>query len=232
MSKKRYDEWYFYDSISKFIDEIDFTYNTYINNIKNIFDTPENEAQKYITYLQTNQQKLYSLSPEDVELEIQSKGQERYYFVMNMKYRHLAIFIDLVYQMLEQFFISFCKFQQKYHSYDENIKNEKFKRLDQCASAFKKYFNLDIKQFKHYNKINELRLLQNVLKHSDGESKNKLLNIRPDYFTENKSVFTLYKNTIINPTLNITDNDLKEYIYSIEEFLKQFPDKIIHEYFP
>lgn len=60
----------------------------------------------------------------------------------------------------------------------------------------------------------------------------KLLNIRPDYFTENKSVFTLYKNTIINPTLNITDNDLKEYIYSIEEFLKQFPDKIIHEYFP
>lgn len=232
MSKKRYDEWYFYDSISKFIDEIDFTYNTYINNIKNIFDTPENEAQKYITYLQTNQQKLYSLSLEDVELEIQSKGQERYYFVMNMKYRHLAIFIDLVYQMLEQFFISFCKFQQKYHSYDENIKNEKFKRLDQCASAFKKYFNLDIKQFKHYNKINELRLLQNVLKHSDGESKDKLLNIRPDYFTENKSVFTLYKNTIINPTLNITDNDLKEYIYSIEEFLKQFPDKIIHEYFP
>ncbi len=232
MSKKRYDEWYFYDSISKFIDEIDFTYNTYINNIKNIFDTPENEAQKYITYLQTNQQKLYSLSLEDVELEIQSKGQERYYFVMNMKYRHLAIFIDLVYQMLEQFFISFCKFQQKYHSYDENIKNEKFKRLDQCASAFKKYFNLDIKQFKHYNKINELRLLQNVLKHSDGESKDKLLNIRPDYFTENKSVFTLYKNTIINPTLNITDNDLKEYIYSIEEFLRQFPDKIIHEYFP
>lgn len=127
MSKKRYDEWYFYDSISKFIDEIDFTYNTYINNIKNIFDTPENEAQKYITYLQTNQQKLYSLSPEDVELEIQSKGQERYYFVMNMKYRHLAIFIDLVYQMLEQFFISFCKFQQKYHSYDENIKMKNLK---------------------------------------------------------------------------------------------------------
>ena len=105
MTKKRYDEWYFYDSISKFINEIDFTYNTYINNIRNIFDTPENEANKYVTYLQTNQQELCSLYPDDIELEIQSKGQERYYFVLNMKYRNLAIYINLVYQMLEQFFI-------------------------------------------------------------------------------------------------------------------------------
>lgn len=231
MHKKRYDEWYFYDSIPKFINEIDFTYNTYINNIRNIFDNPEEEANKYIDYLGKNPKELNSLYPDDAMLEIQSKGQERYYFVMNMKYRNLAIYIDLIYQMLEQFFISFCKFQQKYHSNDNIIKGKTFRRLDHCSDIFKDCFNLDIKQFDCYCKIKELRLLQNVLKHSDGESKDKLLNIRPDYFIEKKSVFTIYKNTIIDPTLNITDDDLKEYVESIKTFLNQFPEKIIHEYF-
>lgn len=231
MVKKRYDEWYFYDNIDKFISEIDFTYKTYINNIKNIFDTPKNEADKYVIYLQENPQELDSLYPDDAELEIQSKGQTRYYFVMNMKYRNLAIYINLIYQMLEQFLISFFQFQQKFNLNDKDIKKETFRNLDQCANLLKKYFNLDIKQFDNYNKINELRLLQNVLKHSEGESKEQLLKIRPDYFIENNNVFTIYNNTIIDSTLNITDEDLKEYIDSIKNFLKEFPDKIIHEYY-
>ena len=230
MPKKISDEWYFYDSIDKFINEIDFTYNTYINCIKNIFDTPEIEANKYIDYLKNNQQEFDSFYPDDVEIELKSKGQERYYFVVNMKYRNLAIYIDLIYQMLEQFLISFCKFQQKFHSSDNEIKKENYRTLEQCASSFKKYFNLDIKQFYEYDKINELRLLQNVLKHSEGESKDKLINIRPDYFIDNKNVFTLYKNTIIDSTLNITDDNLKEYVDSIKIFLKQFPSKITHIY--
>lgn len=231
MVKKRYDEWYFYDNIDKFISEIDFTYKTYINNIKNIFDTPKNEADKYVIYLQENPQELDSLYPDDAELEIQSKGQTRYYFVMNMKYRNLAIYINLIYQMLEQFLISFFQFQQRFNLNDKDIKKETFRSLDQCANLLKKYFNLDIKQFDNYNKINELRLLQNVLKHSEGESKEQLLKIRPDYFIENNNVFTIYNNTIIDSTLNITDEDLKEYIDSIKNFLKEFPDKIIHEYY-
>lgn len=231
MPKKRYDEWYFYDSIDKFISEIDFVYNTYINNIKNIFDTPEKEANKYITYLQENQQELDSFYPDDIELEIQGKGQERYYFVMNMKYRNLAIYIDLVYQMLEQFFVSFCRFQQRLHTEDKEISEKKLEKLDQCADLFNEYFHLDIKQINNYSKINELRLLQNVLKHSEGKSKDKLIKLRPDYFIEKKDVFTLYKNTIIDPTLNISDDDFKEYIENVKIFLKQLPDKIIHEYY-
>ena len=231
MSKKRYDEWYFYDSVDKFINEIDFVYNTYVNNIKDIFDTPTKEADKYIIHLQKNPNELKAVYPDDAELEIEAKGQERYYFVMNMKYRNLAIYINLIYQMLEQFFISFCKFQQRYHSSDKSLKRENLRKLDNCANLLKKYFNLDIKCFNQYDKINELRLLQNVLKHDEGESKDDLLTKRPDYFIEKKSVFTLYKNSIIDPTLNITNNDFKEYIDSIKIFLKQIPDKIVHEYY-
>ena len=98
MQKKRYDEWSFDNAVNNFIEEIDFVYNTYINNIQNIFDTPENEAKKYINYLEENPQELtYDYPDPDYALsEIQSRGQKRYYFVMNMKYRNLAIYIDLI----------------------------------------------------------------------------------------------------------------------------------------
>ena len=57
-----------------------------------------------------------------------------------------------------------------------------------------------------------------------------MVNLKMNYFIENKNCFTIYKNTIIDPTLNISENDFKDYIDSIKEFLKQFPDKIVHEF--
>jgi len=227
--KVRYDEWYFYDNCEKFIKEIDFVYNSYINNIKDIYDTPLNESEKYINWLEQNPHELESLSLEDAMLEIQGKGQERYYCVMNMKYRNLAMYINLIYQMLEQFIISICIFQQKYHSYDNYINSLKLRDLHKCNLMFKKY-NFDFELLTEYKKINELRLLQNVLKHSAGESKDELILIRPDYFVKKKSVFNIYNNTIIEPTLNITDEDFKEYVIAIKKFLRKIPDKLEYNY--
>ena len=227
--KARNDEWYFYDNCEKFVKEIDFVYNSYMNNIKNIYDTPSNEASKYVKYLEQNSQELESLYPDDAELEIQVKGQERYYCVMSMKYRNLAMYINLIYQMLEQFIISICVFQQKYHSYDNYINSLKLRDLHRCNLMFKKY-NFDFELLTEYKKINELRLLQNVLKHSDGESKDELILIRPDYFVKKKSVLNIYNNTIIEPTLNITDEDFKEYVIAIKKFLRIIPDKLEYKY--
>ena len=91
-------------------------------------------------------------------------------------------------------------------------------------------YNFEIENLDIYDKINELRLLQNVLKHAEGTSKKELNEKRPDYFTTKKSVFAMYRNTIIDATLNISDEDLKDYVDAIKEFLKLFPDKLIHEY--
>jgi hypothetical protein len=219
MSKVRYDEWYFDDNCERFIKEIEFVYDTYVKSIKNIYNTPDCEADRYVSYLEQNFDELESLNCDDAMLEIQSRGQERYYFVLNMKYRNLAIYINLIYQMLEQFIISLCKFQQKYHSYNVYINRLRLRDLHKCNLMFKKY-DFDFENLKEYNKIYELRLLQNVLKHSDGESKEELLTIRPDYFIEKNSVLAIYKNTIIDATLNISDDDLKEYVIAIKEFLR------------
>lgn len=227
--KEKYDEWYFYDSCRKFISEIEFVYNSYENNIKDIYDSPSNEAYKYVDYLEHNLQELESLYPDDVELEIQGKGQERYYFVLNMKYRSLAMYINLIYQMLEQFLMGICKFQQEYHTRDPYIKNLPLDSFNQCIKMFDEY-NFEIKKLNIYDKIDELRLLQNVLKHSEGESKEKLIKKRPDLFIKKDSIFSMYKNTIIDATLNISEDDLKDYVCAIKEFLYLFPDKLIHKY--
>ena len=229
ITKAKYDEWYFYDNCEKFIKEIDFVYNSYINNIKDIYNTPLNEADYYVNYLEQNLQELESLSPDDAMLEIQGKGQERYYFILNMKYRNLAMYINVIYQMLEQFIMAICRFQQEYHTGDPYIKNLSLKNLNQCIKMFDEY-NFEIENLDIYDKINELRLLQNVLKHAEGTSKKELNEKRPDYFTTKKSVFAMYRNTIIDATLNISDEDLKDYVDAIKEFLKFFPDKLIHEY--
>lgn len=68
------------------------------------------------------------------------------------------------------------------------------------------------------------------MKHAEGTSKKELNEKRPDYFTTKKYVFAMYRNTIIDATLNISDEDLKDYVDAIKEFLKLFTDKLIHEY--
>jgi hypothetical protein len=145
-----------------------------------------------------------------------------------MKYRNLATHINLAYQMLEQFLISICRHQQEFHSRDVNIQKIKVEKLRNCIDFFKKY-GLDITKLNYYNKIDELRLLQNVLKHGDGLSKKKLINLKSDIF-ENTTM-NMYKNTIIDDTLNLSDEDLDEYVNIIKLFLNQIPKKLIHEYY-
>ena len=229
MTNIRYDEWYFYNSCKEFIKEVDFVYNTYINNIKYMYDTPDNEANKYMNYLEKNTQELESYYSDDAMIEIQEKGFERYYFVLNMKYRNLAMYINLIYQMLEQFLMAICRFQQENHTSDPYLKTLPLGNLEQCTKMFDEY-DFEIKKLNVYNKIDELRLLQNVLKHSEGNSKEKLSKKRPDYFIKKDSIFAMYKNTIIDATLNISDEDFKEYVNAIKEFLNLFPNKLIHKY--
>ena len=229
MKKMRFDEWYFYNSCNTFIKEIEFAYYTYTSYISNIYGDPNFEAENYVKHLEKCPQELESFSPDDAFLEINSKGMERYYFIVNMKYRNIAIYINLLYQMFEQFIISICKFQQQYHSMDPVINELNLRDLHKCNNMFKKY-DFDLESLKEYEKINELRLLHNVLKHSEGNSEEELRKIRPDFFIKNEKIFTVYKNTIIDATLNISEADLNEYVITIKNFLAQIPNKLTHKY--
>ena len=74
---------------------------------------------------------------------------------------------------------------------------------------------------KSWDKINELRLLVNVIKHADGNSRNELQNIRPDLFYDSPS--DTINNTINDMKLNITSKDFFEYCSKIIEFINDMP---------
>ena len=49
------------------------------------------------------------------------------------------MYINVIYQMLEQFIMAICRFQQEYHTGDPYIKNLSLKNLNQCIKMFDEY---------------------------------------------------------------------------------------------
>lgn len=230
MNKKKYDEIYFYDSCKKFERELDFVYLFYKSSIKNIFDSPEIEAQKYKKYLNNHPEEINVKDESDIPSEIQSMVYRKYILIKNMKYRNLAMYINLIYQMFEQLLISIITHQKIFIVNDRILIGKKTEKLNQCIDFFDK-FNFNIRKLDGYQKLDELRLLQNVLKHGDGGSKEKLLKVRPDLFIKNNmTLLNFYHNTLIDDSLNINEKDLDDYYSCIKLILDQFPEKITHEY--
>lgn len=131
--------------------------------------------------------------------------------LVEIQYRMLLTFICLICQMFEQFLIDIIieKLNLKKGLYFNNAKDK-----------FKEYgFNYE--NLNSWEKIKELRLLVNVIKHADGESKNKLQAIKPSYFYNNAN--DMIKNTINDMKLNIEAKDFFEYCTAIMEFINDMP---------
>lgn len=84
------------------------------------------------------------------------------------------------------------------------------------------------------NKIDELRLLNNTIKHGNGKSANQLRELRPDYFTNDELITfgekdlldswnSIYENSI---ALNVKEDNFYVYQESINEFWGSLPLKI------
>ncbi|WP_027364123.1 hypothetical protein [Desulfotruncus alcoholivorax] len=58
--------------------------------------------------------------------------------------------------------------------------------FNEVKECFKFHNNYDIESMKCWEKIKELRLLVNVIKHAEGKSADRLRKIRPDYFKWDK----------------------------------------------
>ena len=232
MDRKRVEEWYWYNYCESFINELEFVEETYYTKIDKIYDDPDIEADRYMNYLENNIDKVKAQCIEDVEPEILSMSYSRYNLIKNMKYRNLIVYISLVYEMFEQFLLSKVKNQLLLSQDKKYTTSIDIKYLEQIKNVFLKY-NLDFDKIEEYKKINELRLLNNVIKHGNGDSKEKLLKIRPDIFNNSNGLdkSNLYNQTIISDNLNITNNDFKEYVDNIKKFLKKIPPKLSYDYY-
>lgn len=78
----------------------------------------------------------------------------------------------------------------------------------------------DLESNSHWETVNELRLLVNVIKHGDGSSRKKLQKIRQDYFDHENII----KNTLNDVELNIWDDDLENYFLELMNFIDELPE--------
>lgn len=88
--------------------------------------------------------------------------------------------------------------------------------------------SVNIENISSWKKINELRLLCNVIKHSDGYSSKELRMIAPRLFLSDNTIdyLELYKTTLLEVTLNINRKTLCTYINAVKTFWDELPDKI------
>lgn len=152
------------------------------------------------------------------EKDSDSEGWERAFVAlqfMEIQYRMELMYLCLICQMFEQFLTDIIM---------EKLEIKKGIYFSEVQSLYKQY-GFDFEMLKSWSKIYELRLLVNVIKHADGDSRKKLQEIRKDiFYVEQK---TMLKNTINDMTLNITPKEFFEYCYSIIDFINEMPNTFV-----
>jgi hypothetical protein len=93
-------------------------------------------------------------------------------------------------------------------------------------------FGQDIEKFSCWEKINELRLLNNVIKHGDGWSATELKKIREDFFRDDFlgiDMLDLYKTTLNEKVLSLDDKEIEVYCEALIRFWDELPERMYSE---
>jgi hypothetical protein len=86
---------------------------------------------------------------------------------------------------------------------------------------------IDVEQLPCWSRIHELRLLCNVIKHSDGWSADELRRCNPGLFRQHDDakLMSLYKSTLLEESLAIDETTLKGYEEAIISFWDEIPER-------
>lgn len=137
--------------------------------------------------------------------------------LIEIQYRLELTFLCLVCQMFEQFLIDIIV---------DRLKLDKGLYFEDVKFKFNEY-GFDCESINSWKKIEELRLLVNVIKHADGKSREKLQKIKPNYFYCDPK--DMIKNTINDMKLNIETKDFFSYCTAIIEFINKMPNRFEKE---
>ncbi|MCL2865811.1 MAG: hypothetical protein FWE25_09755 [Lachnospiraceae bacterium] len=155
-----------------------------------------------------------SFDPSEFIDFIQEQAYSKYEILNLMRYRTLGMWISCMCQVWEQQLYTFIV-QEERHMGSKFLDSVKKRGFGFVKDVFELHGqNLD--NMKSWKKLNELRLLVNVIKHSEGDSEKKLRKLRPDYFQYNDGVdnidlLKLFNSTLLETTLQINEKDFIDY---------------------
>lgn len=224
---------YLYQNLRrKYIKDLTQIKEVFFERIQPIFANAETEATAYQNQLWDN---LMSqpcseesiIDPSDFVVTVQEAGFEKYEILSLMKYRNISMWISCMCQVWEQQLFSFI-YQE---ALSEGLKYDE-SDLKKGFSFSKEVFEWHQQPFENlacWPKIRELRALVNVIKHSEGDSEQKLRKMRPDYFEYDTDIgkydlLSLYHSTLLEATLQINDKDFIDYYDALIAFWNELPE--------
>lgn len=216
----------------KYINDLTQIKELFFERIQPIFADAENEATVYQNQLWENiikqpfDENCLVDSYDYVEIVKQAVF-EKYEILSLMRYRNICMWISCLCQAWEQQLFSFI--------YNEaRIEGIKYNEAD-LKKGFefsKEVFDWHQQKFEKMScwpKIKELRTLVNVIKHSEGDSEQRLRKMRPDYFeydtgVEKFDLLSLYHSTLLEATLQIENKDFYDYYNALISFWSELPE--------
>ncbi|MBM4137663.1 MAG: hypothetical protein FJ241_12670 [Nitrospira sp.] len=208
--------------------EISSYVEIYFQKLLPVFKDIENDAENYAKDFYDNfmSQPAYDefIDPASIAEKALEIGIEHFSYLKLGKYNLTATWHATLYQLWEQQLRLFL-FREMSHVYKLEIKTF-CTTIERIKEKFL-FHNVDIESFPCWPRINELRLLCNVIKHGPGDSERKLLEIKPDLFKKDNDIdyMEVYKTTLLEETLNIDETTLQNYKDALLSFWDEIPER-------
>ncbi|PWK06241.1 hypothetical protein [Tumebacillus permanentifrigoris] len=211
-----------------FKSQIELYVNTFSKKVFPLFSNIEQEADElsdnYFNCIMGGNG-YDEVDPADVAQNAIDAGLEYYENLSLMKYNTIAMCIAMMYQFWEQQVRKFL-FDEVSRYYHIEFKDFCSKGIRQIKSEFKAH-DVDLENLQCWKKINELRLLCNVIKHGDGDSASELKNLNADFLLiDSFNRLELYNTTLLKAVLNIDESHLSEYGAYLINFWNELPERM------
>lgn len=218
----------------RYINDLSFIKTVFIERIQPIFANAEAEAEAFQDELwntimnQPCTEDTYT-DPGDYVDYVRDEAVERYDMLRLMHYRNIGMWIACMCQVWEQQLYSFVMNEAEREGI--SYKPADVKRGFAFTKEVFEWHQQPFEKMTAWDKIKELRLLVNVIKHAEGDSEQKLRKLRPDFFTQevfgtSYDLMSLYHTTLLEPTLMIQEKDFIDYFDALVQFWTELPERM------
>lgn len=187
--------------------------NGVVSRLLESFSKLEDETEIYKNNLLEKTNFDPNIDPYEVAQWVEDKSISHFQGLIEVRDTLFAFAVVGLYHLWEKQVIGFLKFEISH----VNI-TPKIERWDCIKSNFVNY-GIDLKTFPYYEKLNELRLISNAIKHGEGRSLNDLMDLYPNYFKIKPDCFVLPTGDYqLGPEIFFHISDFRKFTDAISSF--------------
>lgn len=191
------------------------------------FDNIEEEAEKASQEIWEGAESAsfngYGDSYGDLSSDAFEVGLKVYENLSFVREQLIQLSVAGLYHLWERAIKQFIIKELKHYQYEDSVFKVVEKATFEDLVDILQQFTYDITVTTYYQKLNELRLVANVVKHGKGKSLEQLAQLAPHLF-ENPTISLIGISN--NENLNLMSSDFMAYSNAIQEFWTSFPERV------